>query len=137
VVVNLKDVAHLIHASLPLWVRVVLDRIQRVRCACSSSQFLRAQGGECHVSSLLHSIVHVGPNSPRGPQAPVKKHRVGWDIDINLTALQAMLLKEPTVVLWGSVPVASVHNGIPRQQREAVTVQTPHAQAVIQRRNIP
>jgi hypothetical protein len=28
VVVNLKDIAHLIHASLPLWVRAVLDRIQ-------------------------------------------------------------------------------------------------------------
>jgi hypothetical protein len=28
VVVNLKDVARLIHASLPLWVRAVLDRIQ-------------------------------------------------------------------------------------------------------------
>jgi hypothetical protein len=26
-VVNLKDIAHLIHASLPLWVRAVLDRI--------------------------------------------------------------------------------------------------------------
>jgi hypothetical protein len=27
-VVNLKDIAHLIHASLPLWVRSVLDRVQ-------------------------------------------------------------------------------------------------------------
>jgi hypothetical protein len=27
VVVNLKDIAHLIHASLPLWVRSVLDRV--------------------------------------------------------------------------------------------------------------
>jgi hypothetical protein len=28
VVVNLKDIAPLIHVSLPLWVRAVLDRIQ-------------------------------------------------------------------------------------------------------------
>jgi hypothetical protein len=28
VVVNLKDIAHLIHASLPLRVRAVLDRVQ-------------------------------------------------------------------------------------------------------------
>jgi hypothetical protein len=28
VVMNLKDIAHLIHASLPLWVRSVLDRVQ-------------------------------------------------------------------------------------------------------------
>jgi hypothetical protein len=42
VVVNLKDVGHLIHVSLPLWVRVVLDRIQRDGHAYSSSQILRA-----------------------------------------------------------------------------------------------
>jgi hypothetical protein len=28
VVVKLKDIAHLIHVSLPLWVRAVLDRVQ-------------------------------------------------------------------------------------------------------------
>jgi hypothetical protein len=28
VVVNRKDIAHLIHASLPLWVRSILDRVQ-------------------------------------------------------------------------------------------------------------
>jgi hypothetical protein len=28
VVVNLKDIAHLIHASLLLWVRAVLNRVQ-------------------------------------------------------------------------------------------------------------
>jgi hypothetical protein len=37
VVVNLKDIAHLIHASLPLWVRLVLDRVQGDGCAHSSS----------------------------------------------------------------------------------------------------
>jgi hypothetical protein len=28
VIMNLKDIGHLINASLPLWVRVVLDRVQ-------------------------------------------------------------------------------------------------------------
>jgi hypothetical protein len=85
-----------------------------------------SKGSECDVSSLLHSIIHVGPNSPRGPRAPVKKHGVGRDIDVDLVALQSVLLIEPTVVLWGSVPVASLHKGIPQQQREAVMVQAPH-----------
>jgi hypothetical protein len=40
---------------------------------------------------------------------------VGWDIDVDLAALQAMLFIEPTVVLWGSVPIASLHKGIPQQ----------------------
>jgi hypothetical protein len=56
---------------------------------------------------------------------------VGWDIDDDLTTLQVMLLIEPTVVLWGSVPIASVHKGIPQQQREVVMMETPHAQAAI------
>jgi hypothetical protein len=42
-----------------------------------------------------------------------------------------MLLIEPTVVLWGPVPLASLHEGIPQQQRKAVTVQAPHAQTAI------
>jgi hypothetical protein len=127
VVVNLKDIAHHINMSLPLWVRAVLDRIQQDGRACSSSQVLRAQGRECHVGSLLHSIVHVGPNSPRGPRTPIGKHRVGRDIDVDLTSLQPMLLIEPTIVIRGSVPVASLHKGIPQQQREIVMMQTPHA----------
>jgi hypothetical protein len=97
VVVNLKDIAHLIHVSLPLWVRAVLERIQEDGCGYSSIQVLRAQG--CYVSSLFHSIIHGGPNSPRGPWAPIKKHRVGRDIDVDLAAMQAVLLIEPTVVL--------------------------------------
>jgi hypothetical protein len=56
---------------------------------------------------------------------------VGQDIDIDLAALQLMLLIEPTVVLWGSVPIASLHEGIPQQQRKAMTVQAPHAQTVV------
>jgi hypothetical protein len=66
-VLNQKDIAYLIHATHPIWLRVAQDRIQRDGRACSSGHVLRAQAGECHVSSLLHSIVHVGPNSPRGP----------------------------------------------------------------------
>jgi hypothetical protein len=79
------------------------------------------------VSSLLHSIIHVGPNSPHGSRAPIRKHRVVWDIDVDLTALHPVLLIESIVVLWGSVPVASLHKGIPQQQREVVTVQAPRA----------
>jgi hypothetical protein len=56
---------------------------------------------------------------------------VGQDIDVDLTALQAVLLKEPTVVLCGSVPIANLHKGIPQQQREVMMVQTPRAQADI------
>jgi hypothetical protein len=83
------------------------------------------------MSSLLHSIIHVSNNSPCGPWAPVRKHRVGRDIDVDLVALSVILLIEPTVVLWGSVPVASLQKGIPQQQREAMTMQTPHAQAAV------
>jgi hypothetical protein len=83
------------------------------------------------VSILFHSIIHVGPNSSRGSRAPVRKHWVGRDIDVDLTALQPMLLIESTIVLWGSVPIASLHEGIPQQQRKAVTVQAPHAQTAV------
>jgi hypothetical protein len=113
VVVNLKDIAHLIHASLSLWVRVVLDRIHRDGRACSSSQVLRAQGSECHLSSLFHSIVHVSPNSPHGPRAPIRKHKVGLDIDVDLAALQVVLLIELTIIIWGSISIANLHKGIP------------------------
>jgi hypothetical protein len=71
------------------------------------------------VSSLLHSIVHV------------RKHGVGWDIDIDLIELQTVLPIESTVVLWGFVPVVSLYKGIPQQQREAVMAQTPHAQMAV------
>jgi hypothetical protein len=42
VVVDLKDIAHLIHASLPLWVRAVLDRVQWDGCARNSSLVMRS-----------------------------------------------------------------------------------------------
>jgi hypothetical protein len=57
--------------------------------------------------------------------------RVGWDIDLDLAALQTVLLIEPTIVLWVSVPIANLHEGIIQQQREVMTVQTPHAQTAI------
>jgi hypothetical protein len=56
---------------------------------------------------------------------------VGQDIDVDLTALQPVLLIEPTVVLWGSIPVASLHEGIPQQQGKSVTVQAPHVQTTV------
>jgi hypothetical protein len=56
---------------------------------------------------------------------------VGWNIDVDLAALHAVLLKVSTVVLWGSVPVASLHKCIPQQQREAIMVQTPRVQAAV------
>jgi hypothetical protein len=34
------------------------------------------------VSSLLHSIIYVGSDGPRGSRAPIRKHRVGQDIDM-------------------------------------------------------
>jgi hypothetical protein len=52
---------------------------------------------------------------------------VGWDIDVDLTVLQLVLLIEPIVVLWGFASVANLHKGIPQQQRKAVTVQAPRA----------
>jgi hypothetical protein len=51
------------------------------------------------VSSLLHSIIHVGLDSPRGLRAPVRKHEMGWDIDVDLAALQTVLLVELTEIL--------------------------------------
>jgi hypothetical protein len=45
---------------------------------------------------------------------PSRTHRVGQDIDVDLTALEAVLLIESTVVLWGSVPIASLHKDIPQ-----------------------
>jgi hypothetical protein len=49
---------------------------------------------------------------------------VGRDIDVDLTALQTILLIESTVVFWGFVPITSSHKGIPQQQRKVVMVQT-------------
>jgi hypothetical protein len=83
------------------------------------------------VSSLFHSIIHVNLDSPRGSWAPIRKHGVGQDIDVDCVALQAVLLIEPTEILWGSVPIASLHKGIPHQYREVVMVLSPHVQVAI------
>jgi hypothetical protein len=72
-----KGVAHLIQACLPLWVGAILDWVQRDRRAHSGRHVLRAQSSERHVSSLLHGVVHVVPDDPRGPWAPIRKHEVG------------------------------------------------------------
>jgi hypothetical protein len=56
----------------------------------------------------------------------------GWeDINVDLTALQTVLLIELTIVLWGFVPIASLHKGITQRQREVVTVQTPRVQTAV------
>jgi hypothetical protein len=59
------------------------------------------------------------------------KHRVGHDVDVDLAALQTVLLIELTIVFWSSIPVASLDKGIPQQQREAMAVQTPRAQMAV------
>jgi hypothetical protein len=110
---------------------VVLDWVQQDGRARNGRQILRAQGSEHHVSSLLHSIIYVGPDGPRMPQAHIRKHGVGRDINVDLAALQAVLLEEPTVVLRRPIPIASLHEGVPQQHREAMTVETPRAQPAV------
>jgi hypothetical protein len=56
---------------------------------------------------------------------------VGQNIDVDLATLQAVLLEEPTVVLRRHVAIASLHEGIPQQHGEVVTVQTPRAQSAV------
>jgi hypothetical protein len=56
-VVIQKDVARLIQACLPLRVAVVLNWVQRDSHAHSGRHVLRAQGDECHVSSLVHGVI--------------------------------------------------------------------------------
>jgi hypothetical protein len=55
------------------------------------------------------------------------------DIDVDLTTLQTVLLEELTIVLRRPIPIASLHESIPQQHREAVTVQTPRAQPAIRK----
>jgi hypothetical protein len=83
------------------------------------------------MSSLLHAVVHVIPDNPRGPRAPIRKHRVGLDVDIDLTAGKTVLHVESPTVLENLLSIASLHEGIPQQHGEAVTVQTPRAQPAI------
>jgi hypothetical protein len=130
-VVVLKDVACLINACLPLWIRVVLDGVQQDGNARDVRQVLRAQGDEHHVSSLLHGVIHIVSDDPRRPRAPIRKHRVGRDVDVDLIAGQAMLFVEPPAVLGSLLAIASLHEGVPQQHGEAMAVQTPHAQPSI------
>jgi hypothetical protein len=78
------------------------------------------------MSSLLHDVVHVILDNPHRPQAPIRKHGVGSDVDVDLTAGQVVLHVEPTV-LGGLLYVASLHEAILQQLGEAVMVQTSHA----------
>jgi hypothetical protein len=64
-------------------------------------------------------------------RAPIRKHRVGPNINIDLAARQALLLVEPSAVLGNLISVASLHEGIPQQHREAMMVQTPRAQLAV------
>jgi hypothetical protein len=83
------------------------------------------------VSSLLHGLIHVIPNNPHGPRAPIRKHGVGSNIDVDLTAGQIVLHVEPPTILRNLLSVASLHEGVPQQHGEAVMVQTPRVQPVI------
>jgi hypothetical protein len=83
------------------------------------------------VSSLLHGIVHVILDNSCGPWAPIKKHEVGPDVNMDLTVGQTMLHVEPPTVLKNLLSIASLHEGVPQQNGEAMMVQTPRAQAAI------
>jgi hypothetical protein len=84
---------------------------------------LQTEGGEHDVSSLLHGVVHVISNDPRGPWAPMGTHGPGQDVDVDLIVGQAMLLVEPPVIPGKLLTVASLHEGIPQQHGEAMMVQ--------------
>jgi hypothetical protein len=50
---------------------------------------------------------------------------------MDLTVGQTMLHVEPPTVLKNLLSIASLHEGVPQQNGEAMMVQTPHAQAAI------
>jgi hypothetical protein len=65
--------------------------------------------GECHVRILLYGVVHVIPDNPHRPRAPITKHRVGWDVDVDLTAGRVVLRVEPPTVLDNLLTIANMH----------------------------
>jgi hypothetical protein len=83
------------------------------------------------MSSLLHGVILIIPNDPRGPWAPIRKHGVGQDDDIDLVAGQAVLHVELPMVLRNLRAIDSLHKGVPQQHGEAVTVQAHRAQPTI------
>jgi hypothetical protein len=83
------------------------------------------------MSSLLHGVIHVIPDNQHGSQAPIRKHGVEPDVNVDLTVGQAVLHVEPPTVLKNLLSVASLHEGVLQQHGEAMTVQTPHAQPAI------
>jgi hypothetical protein len=56
---------------------------------------------------------------------------VGLDVDVDLTAGQAVLHVELPTILRNLLFIASLHEGVPRQHGEAMTVQTLRAQPAI------
>jgi hypothetical protein len=83
------------------------------------------------MSSLLHGVMHVIPDNPCRPWAPIRKHGVGSDVEVDHTTGQDVLRVEPPMVLKNLLSIASLHEGIPHQHGEAMTVQTPRAQAIL------
>jgi hypothetical protein len=83
------------------------------------------------MSSLLHGVVNVIPDNPCGPRDPIKKHEVGPNVDVDLTAGQAVLYVELPTVLGNLLSIASLHEGLPQQHGEVVVVQTPRAQPAV------
>jgi hypothetical protein len=67
------------------------------------------------VSNLLHGVVHVVSNDPRGPRAPIRKHGVGQNIDVDLTSGQSARGR-PTAT-WGSHDDANPPCATSRPQR--------------------
>jgi hypothetical protein len=56
---------------------------------------------------------------------------VGRDGDADFAAGQAVLHKEPLVVLDSLLTIASLHKGVPQQHGEVMTVQAHHAQPTV------
>jgi hypothetical protein len=65
--------------------------------------------GERHVRILLYGVVHVIPDNPHRPRAPITKHKVGWDVDVDLTAGRVVLRVEPPTVLDNLLTIANMH----------------------------
>jgi hypothetical protein len=64
------------------------------------------------VSSLLHGVVHVVPDNPRGPWGPIRKHGVGPDVDLDLTEGKVVLHVELPTILRNLLSIASLHEGV-------------------------
>jgi hypothetical protein len=90
-----------------------------------------AVSGERHVRILLYGVVHVIPDNPHRPRAPITKHKVGWDVDVDLTAGAGRAPCRATHGTRQPPHHSQYAQGVPRQHGEAVTVQAPHAQVAV------